>query len=38
MGFKEDIEVGNKILQEFIPFIEYLVVKKLARSTTMALT
>ena len=33
MGFKEDIDVGGKILQEFIPFIEFLVDKKLARST-----
>jgi len=33
MGFEIDIEVGNKILQEFIPFIEYLAKKNLAIST-----
>jgi hypothetical protein len=33
MGFKEDIDLGNRILLEFIPFIEFLVDKKLARST-----
>lgn len=33
MGFKEDIDVGNKLLHEFIPFIQYLVEKKLARGT-----
>jgi hypothetical protein len=33
MGFKEDIVIGNNILQEFIPFIEFLVNKKLAKST-----
>ncbi len=33
MGVKEDVDVGTRILQEFIPFIEHLVDKKLARST-----
>jgi len=33
MGFKEDLDLGNSILQEFVPFVEYLVNKKLARST-----
>jgi hypothetical protein len=33
MGFKEDIDLGNTILQEFVPFIEHLVNKNLARST-----
>ena len=33
MGFEEDIDVGGKIIQEFIPFIEFLVEKQLARST-----
>lgn len=33
MGFKEDIDLGNRILLEFIPFVEFLVNKKLARST-----
>ncbi len=33
MGFEKDIEVGDKIIQEFVPFIESLVQKNLARST-----
>jgi hypothetical protein len=33
MEFETDLEVGNGILQEFIPFIEHLVQKGLSKST-----
>ena len=33
MGFEKDIDFGKKILQEFIPFIEFLTQKSLAKST-----
>jgi len=33
MGFEADLEVGSRILTEFIPFIEFIVKKGLARST-----
>lgn len=33
MGFEKDLDVGNKILQEFIPFIGFLAQRNVARST-----
>lgn len=33
IGFGEDLNVGNRIIKEYLPFIEHLVGRQLARST-----